>query len=203
MDDLILIGISGGRGAGKSTISNLLVDFLQNSKLITCDSYMNEYSKKLEEDIFKKLDIKKDSNIFSYNYYFENYENMKTWIKVIEKDVINQVDNEIKRNIDKKFIIVDWCFLPLCDFFNKCDFNICVKTNFDIREKRLTERILKKDDKTDCSIDLYTPENFKRTIELTDFSEKGFDFDYYINNDSTLEILNKKVKEIVDNICAN
>ena len=164
---------------------------------------MNEYSKKLEEDIFKKLDIKKDSNIFSYNYYFENYENMKTWIKVIEKDVINQVENEIKRNIDKKFIIVDWCFLPLCDFFNKCDFNICVKTNFDIREKRLTERILNKDDKTDCSIDLYTPENFKRTIELTDYSEKGFDFDYYINNDSTLEILNKKVKDIVDNICAN
>ena len=32
MNNFILIGISGGRGAGKSTVSKLLVDFLPNSK---------------------------------------------------------------------------------------------------------------------------------------------------------------------------
>ena len=199
----MIIGISGGRGAGKSTISQLLVNYLPNSKLIIGDSYMHTYSKILEKDIFKKLGIEKNPNIFSYNYYFDNEKNRNIWINTIEKDVINEIENEITVNEDistNHYIIIDWCFLPLCDFFKRCDFNICIDTRFDIREKRLMNRLLNKSDKTDTSVDLYTPEGLRKSIMYTDLSKDGFKFDYYINNNSTIEVLNDNVKELANNI---
>ena len=201
----MIIGISGGRGAGKSTISRKLIEKLPDSKLIICDNYMHEYSRKLEREIFERLQIKKDPKIFSYNYFFSNFENVNIWVKTIEEYVVAEIEQEIIRNQDKQYIIVDWCFLPLCDFFDKCDLNICINTNIKIREKRLTERLINKDksehNRNDTPLNLYTKDMYIKSIEYTDLSNKGFEFDYYINNNFTIEDLNQSVQEVVNQIC--
>lgn len=202
----MIIGIcGGGRGAGKSTISRLLEEYIPNSILISCDKYMHEYSEKLENQIFKKLKIEKNPNIFRYNYFFQSYNNVTKWIKTIENPVIEEITEEIRQNEDK-IIIIEWCFLPLCDFFNKCNIKICVNADYSIREQRLKNRLLNKDksiyDKNDIAINKYTPKMLEKSLELTDFTDKGFEFDYYINNNSSFEILKENVKDIAHKIIA-
>ncbi len=51
-------------------------------------------------------------------------------------------ENDIKkRGEGKDYIIVDWVFLPLCDWSKHCDETICVVANHDLRLERLTKRL--------------------------------------------------------------
>lgn len=50
----MIIGVFGGSGCGKSTISRILADRLPNSLLINGDIFMHAISKQLEEEILKK-----------------------------------------------------------------------------------------------------------------------------------------------------
>lgn len=138
----MLIGVSGGSGVGKSTLSRRLAEILPNSILINGDIFMHTRSKELEEKILERIGKKKDEKVFSYNYYLESFENTKIWAKTIEKEVIKDIENAIKKRGDgKDYIIVDWVFLPLCKCFELCDETICVIANYDLRLERLTKRL--------------------------------------------------------------
>lgn len=76
----MIIAVSGGSGVGKSTLSRKLAEVLPNSLLINGDIFMHGRSKEFEEEILKNIGRKKDSNIFSYNYYLESFENTKIWV---------------------------------------------------------------------------------------------------------------------------
>lgn len=138
----MLIGVSGGSGVGKSTLSRRLAEILPNSILVNGDIYMHARSKELENEIFARIGKKKDQNMFSYNYYLDSFENTKIWVDTIEKKVIEDIENDIKkRGESKDYIIVDWVFLPLCDWSKHCDETICVVANHDLRLERLTKRL--------------------------------------------------------------
>ena len=138
----MLIGVSGGSGVGKSTLSRRWEEILPNSVLNKGDIFMNDRRKEVEEKILEKIGKKKDEKIFSYNYYLETFENTKIWAKTIEKEVIKDIENEIKKHGDgKDYIIVDWVFLPLCKWFENCDETICVVANHNLRLERLTKRL--------------------------------------------------------------
>ena len=70
---MMIIGISGGRGAGKSTLCRKLAEILPNSLLIIVDNYMHEISGKQEKKIFNKLGIEKNPQICCYNYFFKDF----------------------------------------------------------------------------------------------------------------------------------
>lgn len=203
----MIIGISGGSGAGKSTLSRKLLELLPNSLLVIVDNYMREITRKMEKQIFEKIGIEKDNpNISSINYYFANYENVKTWISTIERDVINRIKQEIENNGKmKQYILVDWCFLPLSDFFKKCDYTVYVASDDDKREKRLTERFLNKDkwihnNLDSISLSSYKPDIFKNRIKYTNLINYGFEFDYYINNNSTIEDFYNNINQLSNKI---
>lgn len=203
----MIIGISGGRGAGKSTLCRKLAEILPNSKLIIADNYMHESSKKLETEIFKKLGIEKDPDIFGYNYYFENYKNVEIWISTIKDEVVRNIQKDIEDNKDKKYILIDWCFLPLCNVFDKCDYKICVTGEYKHREERLTERLINKNNsehnRNDISLSLYMPDRYLNSIKFTDLSDKGYHFDYNVKNDSNIEEYYDKINELADVILSN
>ena len=64
----MIIGISGGSGVGKTTLSRRIAEILPNSLLINGDIFMHARSKQLEEKILSNIGVQKESNIFSYNY---------------------------------------------------------------------------------------------------------------------------------------
>lgn len=198
----MIIGISGGRGAGKSTLSRKLAEILPNSLLIIVDDYMHESSKNLEVQIFNNLGIKKEPKIFSYNYFFKDFESVKVWISTIEDEVINRIETEIDNNINKEYIIIDWCFLPLCKFFNKCDYKICLTADYKTRENRVTKRLLYKDvslyNRNDIPLTNYTPAMYENSIRYTDLSGLGYKFDYNLQNNSTMQDFNMKINQLAE-----
>ena len=69
----MIIGVFGGSGCGKSTISRILADRLPNSLLINGDIFMHAISKQLEKEILKKINVVKEEKVFSYNYYLDSF----------------------------------------------------------------------------------------------------------------------------------
>jgi dephospho-CoA kinase len=158
----MLIGVSGGSGVGKSTLSRRLAEILPNSILINGDIFMHARSKLLEKQILEKIGTEKNNEVFSYNYYLSSFENTKIWVETIEEDVIKDIENEIKKHGNgKDYIIVDWVFLPLCKLFKYCDETICVVSNYELRLERLTKRLQDKSiyNEGDRSYWSYKPRN--------------------------------------------
>lgn len=201
-----IIGVTGGCGAGKSTVSKRLEEILPNSLLIKADVFMLEESDKLENDILKSIGREKDENVYSFNYYHESLENIKTWVSVIEKDVIEQIENIIKTEKDKKdYIIIDWVFLPLCKIFKECDYTVCIKAESGKRLERLINRLK---DRTiykefNGSYWSYKPEILEKRVKYTALNDFGYKSNYEISNEGNLDVLYGKVDKIVSEMKLN
>lgn len=195
-----IIGVTGGCGAGKSTVSKRLEEILPNALLIKGDVFMLAESDKLEDDILKSIGRKKDENVYSFNYYHESLENIKKWVNVIEKNVIEQIENIIENEKEKKdYIIVDWVFLPLCKVFEKCDYTVCIKADSDKRLERLINRLK---DRTiykefKGSYWSYKPEILEKRVIYTALNDFGYKSKYEISNEGNLDTLYEKIDEIV------
>lgn len=198
-----IIGVSGGSGAGKSTVSKRLAEKLPNSLLINLDNFMHEESIRLEDEILKKLNKPKDEKIYSYNYYHETLETIKIWVNMIKDGVIKKVESVIKNEgVKKDYIIIDWVFLPLCNFFTKCDFTVCITADYEMRLKRLINRLK---DRTiykefNGSYWSYKPEIIETRVKYTALNNFGYKSKYEICNDGELDNLYKKVDEFLNNV---
>lgn len=195
----MIIAVSGGSGVGKSTLSRKLAEVLPNSLLINGDIFMHGRSKEFEEEILKNIGRKKDSNIFSYNYYLESFENTKIWVKTIEKFVISDIEETIKQESkDKEYVIVDWVFLPLCEWFENCDTSICVTSNYDTRLVRLTKRLQDKSiyNEGDRSFWSYKPGIIEKRLDYTTLNERGYVSKYYISNDGDIKTLDENIEKL-------
>lgn len=195
-----IIGVSGGSGAGKSTVSEKLEEMLPNSIRINGDFFMHQESEKLEEEVFKKLGIKKDKDVFSYNYFLDSFDNVKVWVDTMKDSVINRAKEMIEKEYkDKEYVIFDWVFLPMCDYFKNCDYTICVNTDYEKRLERLTKRL---QDKTvyndgDRSFWSYKPGVIEKRLKFTELNKLVYDPECEIENDGNMEELDKKIKYMV------
>lgn len=181
-----IIGVAGGSGTGKTTLSKRLFELLPNSLLITGDTILIDEMVKLEEKSLQELGLKKDKNIDSLNHYHASLENLKTWISVVESNVVSRMKDTIKNEgKDKDYIILDWCFLPLCKSIDFCNTTICVTANFDTRLVRLIARL--KDPTTPGSYEIYKPGVLEKRVKYTAFNEIGYKFDHYVSNNGNLE----------------
>lgn len=202
----MIIGISGGSGVGKTTLSRRIAEILPNSLLINGDIFMHARSKQLEEKILSNIGVKKESNIFSYNYYLESFENTKTWVETIENEVISDIKNVIiEKGKNKEYIIVDWVFLPLCKWFRKCDTSICVTSNYNLRLKRLSKRLQDKSiyNEGDRSFWSYKPGIIEKRLYYTTLNERGYKSNYYVSNDGNIEALYNNIDILIDKIVKN
>ena len=202
----MLIGICGGSGAGKSTTARILADIIPNSQLIVVDVLMHKYSFQYEDIILKRMHITKDYNVHCYNYFHDSFDNIKIWIGTIKDYVVADINKLIKENPDKNYII-DWCYLPLCNFYEKCDFTICVKSDFNDRKKRLTNRLANlnnsEHDKYNIPYSMWTTKAYDKRIEYSDLSTQGYPFDYYLYNNSTIENLTFEINNLAQKLIHN
>lgn len=192
-----IVGVSGGSGAGKSTVSRELANILPNSLFIDVDPYFREATDKLEDKIFEKIGMKKEGNVLSYNYFFASFESMNTWIDVIKDSVVQSINCAVEKyGKDKDYIIVDWCFLPMCEYFSKC-----VKADYEKRFERLTNRMK--------TIEEYSVEKgpsfweykqwaFENRVKFSAINDYGYNSQYEIVNDKDIYNLSEKIKAFAD-----
>ena len=183
----MLIGICGKSGSGKSTISNIIKDYFDNTVIIDIDkigheSYnddqvINNMINSFGIGIIKdnRVDRKKLSEIV-----FNSKEEMKKLEEVTWSYMEKRID-EIINNNRNKVIILDWQLLPLTKFFKMCDYRILLDIPYEIRKKRVLTR------------DGITEEKFDER-EKASVKYNYDDFDFIIKNQNVNQI-RKMVKK--------
>lgn len=194
-----IIGVSGGSGAGKSTVSRGLAKVLPNSLFIDVDPFFREVTDELEEKIFKRINVKKEDNVLNYNYFFESLEAMNVWIDVIKDKVSQKIEEAVEmESKNKDYIIVDWCYLPMCDYFEKCDYTLCVKADEKLRYTRLSNRMKAIDGysiEKGPSFWEYKQSSFENRVKFSAINDYGYKSQYEIVNGGTLEDLQNSIEE--------
>lgn len=193
-----IIGISGGSGAGKSLCTRMLNDKLPNSVIINADDEMMKLLQDYDDELFKRLGYSKEKGVFSSNYFFKTYDNMLTFIDVINKPMCSYIRRKIQENSGANIILVDWAFLPLCDFFGECSSTIFVNAEDNERLNRITSRLAEETVyRLEGSVlNRYLPGILENRIKFTSFDKAGYHFDYVIDNSGSLEDLDKMTSKL-------
>jgi len=180
---MIIIGITGKSGSGKSTICRALANKLDGKiidfddishKCLAQQSIIDFVSETFGKDIINnngEIDRKKLGEIV-----FCNTAHMNTLNDVVYKEMIKIIDNIIKYS-NKRYLILDYLLLPQTKYFDKCNYKILVNASIKTRFERVMER-------DGLTLDYIT----KRENNSIDFKEN--DFDIVINNDGTKDLQN-------------
>lgn len=191
-----VIGITGGIGSGKSTVSRILSEKL-NAPILDADKIAKEainspeiiskIKKFFGESIFDNpqlINREKLSDIV-----FSNENKLLELNKIIHPYVIEEIEkkvNELKQ--DNEYIILD-VPLPNESFINLSDKIIVVVANEETRIKRVMTRSNLSEDSVKKRIEKQMPvENY---IKLADF---------LIKNNGSMEELSEKIEEICKKI---
>tara|TARA_A100001234_G_C12498036_1_gene330665 strand:+ start:113 stop:685 length:573 start_codon:yes stop_codon:yes gene_type:complete len=185
---MIRIGILGDIGSGKSFVANLF-----GFPVFNADEEVSKLYKK-EKKVFTKLKKKLPDYIFSFpikkkeisKAILANNSNLKKIIKIVHPEIQNKMKLFIKKNRNKKIVILDIPLLLENKINDKNDILIFVQSKKSEILKRLKKRenfnsrILKK---------------FKNTQLPLDYKKKRSHF--IIKNDFTKKSLKKSIKLIL------
>jgi len=189
---MILMGIVGGSGTGKSTVTNFLKEKMPDCVTINLDDYMRKYWEEYKEEIISNLNLKIETE-FWHAYLIKDIDTVKKWASIIEKDIEKSIRNVISENRDAKIIILDWAFLPLFPIYNECDITIFVKCDLDIKLNRLTKKLKKKG-----TLGRWNVQTLLDRLENTSLEEWGYLATYTISNNGTLDELENNVNYVKD-----
>lgn len=189
----MLIGVTGGSGSGKSTVTNFLKEKIPNCIAINLDEFMRKHCNEHREEIISKLDLNIGNDHWS-THLVNNYEDIKKWVGIIEKDIEKSIRKIILENKENdKNIILDWAFLSLLPIYDECGFSVLVKCDLNTKLERLTER-LEKHSKLDKWNHVLT-----QRLKNTALDEFGHSATYIISNNGTLEELEQNIDGILGN----
>lgn len=188
---MVLIGITGGSGTGKSTVTNLLKEKISDCITINLDEFMRKHCNDRREEIISKLNLHIGNDHWS-THLVNSYEDIRNWVSIVESDIEKSVRNIILENKDSvKVIILDWAFLALLPIYNECDFSILVKCDLDTKLDRLTKRLEK-----NSKLDKWNHSLLER-LNNTALDEFGHSATYLISNNGTLDDLKNNVECIL------
>ena len=180
---MMIIGVTGGSGTGKSTVTSLLKEKLCDCVTINFDEYMRKYCNEHREEIISKLNLEIGGEHWS-THLVNNYEDIEKWVGIIENDIEKSVRNIISENKNvANVIILDWAFLPLLPIYNECDFSIMVNCDLDIKLNRLIKRLEK-----NSKLDKWNEVLLER-LKNTALDEFGHFATYIVSNNGTLDDL--------------
>ena len=191
---MIRIGILGDIGSGKSFVANLF-----GFPVFNADEEVSKLYKK-EKKVFNKLKKRLPDYIFSFpikkkeisKAILANNSNLKKIIKIVHPEIQNKMKLFIKKNRNKKIVILDIPLLLENKINDKNDILIFVQSKKSEILKRLKKRenfnsrILKK---------------FKNFQLPLDYKKKKSHF--IIKNDFTKKSLKKSIKLILIKIFLN
>ena len=187
----MLIGITGGSGSGKSTVSKYLLTKLGNAKRITVDNIMEK-----NLVILYGKDIMKEFNQKEYNpiELFESIEAVNKWMNICGENIYYEIEELIEKYSSKyENIIVDFCFLPMLDTWDECDMTINVKADTDIRYDRLKQRLIN----TCYAYEWINEISLSNRLKATSLDEYGYKSQYTVYNNGSYEELTKQVDEVL------
>jgi len=175
-----IIGLTGGIGSGKSTVSKILL----SHKIPVYDSdsrakYLMNSSLELKNEIIENfgknsyINNKLDKNYIS-DIIFNNKFKMNK-INLLVHPFVYQDFNKWKKNIFSKYVFFESALIFETGSYKTNDFNILVVSDINERIKRVVKRDCL--NKKDVLIRIKNQWNDKKKIPLSDYVIKNISFD--------------------------
>lgn len=192
----MILGLTGGIGTGKSTVANMLkgkgipvVDTdLISREVIEYPEIIEKIKLEISNEVFdfnNKLDRKKMSEIV-----FENQEKLKKLNKIMHPEILKKMWDEVEElKKNHKIIVVDVPLLFEINMEKEVDKILLIYASKEIQLKRIMERDGRTREEAVKIISSQMPLYKKR--------EKS---DYIIQNDDSLEKLEKNLDKIVQKL---
>lgn len=187
-----IIGIFGGSGSGKTTVTQMLHKKTNNSIILALDAFMHKHFDEHKQEILDRLNVKEDENIWWYNYILSSIDNAKKAINIIEPYIEEDIAKCIIENKKYDLIIIDWAFLPLISTFTNCDFAISISSDLDTKINRLSARL-----DANNKLQKWPKSALIERINNTSLNQFGYKAKYDIKNSGTLEELSNNLNKIL------
>ena len=188
---MIRIGILGEIGSGKSYVANNF-----GYPVFNADREVNKLYKK-NKKIFQKLNKKLPNHIFSFpidkseitKAILSNKENFKKIINIVHKEIRKRMKLFLRKNRNKKIVILDIPLLLENKIANKRDILIYVDSKKTEIEKRLKNR---------SNFNRKLINKFRKIQFSTNYKKRKSDF--IIINDFKNKSVKKSIKNILEKI---
>ena len=188
---MIRIGILGDIGSGKSYVSNCFGYPVFNADLEVSKIYKNN------KKVFYKLKKKLPKHISSFpidkneivRAILNNKSNLKKIIKIVHEEIRKKMNLFLKKNINKKIVVLDIPLLLENNINKKNDILVFVQSNKKDVQKRLKKR-------ANFNKSLFI--KFKKIQLPLDYKKKKSDF--IIKNNFTKRTVKHSIKKIVNQL---
>lgn len=182
---MVVIGITGGSGCGKSTISEIISSKFEKCKIVHFDKIHTQVDERHKDEIIKALGID-EKNEYWVKCIHKSLDNMKKSIIITKDDLtyeIQKIINESKDDYD--ILIIDWFLFPLIEFYDNCDITITIKAKMENKYDRLKKRLIEAGEWEFWK----NEEDFNNRLTLSCLDGIDYHSDYVISNDGTTEEL--------------
>tara|TARA_X000000368_G_C22941800_1_gene672530 strand:+ start:415 stop:984 length:570 start_codon:yes stop_codon:yes gene_type:complete len=185
---MIRIGILGDMGSGKSYVANNF-----GYPVFNADNEVSKLYKK-NKKIFRILNKKLPNHILSFpidklevtKAILINKSNLKKIIKIVHDEIRKKMKFFIKKNKNKKIVVLDIPLLLENKINNKSDILVFVESRKEDVEKRIKKR---------ASFNRRLFNKFKKIQYSKSYKKKKSDF--IIKNDFTKKSVKKGIKDIL------
>jgi dephospho-CoA kinase len=214
---MYVIGIAGGTGSGKSTLSRILHEKIPESIIIDGDVFMNStldicgcfFSRLLGENLAWD-----DEWRVKVNYFSEHPERISEAIAIAmrytdhsggaeltgyDKNLVSAIEiarahisGSLSRQLESlpaktRAVIIDWANLPALELWKTCDLRIIVTADDDQRFSRVRNR---------CGSRAFTDEELRNLVRYATLPYDQIDCDLRVHND-TLETLERTADGVI------
>ena len=188
---MIRIGILGDMGSGKSYVANNF-----GYPVFNADNEVSKLYKK-NKKIFRKLNKKLPNHILSFpidkievtKAILTNKSNLKKIIKIVHDEIRKKMKLFIKKNKNKKIVVLDIPLLLENKINNKSDILVFVESRKEEIEKRIKKRV-------NFNRELFN--KFKKIQYNKSYKKRKSDF--IIKNDFTKKSVKRGIRNILDKI---
>ena len=188
---MIRIGILGDMGSGKSYVANNF-----GYPVFNADNEVSKLYKK-NKKIFRKLNKKLPNHILSFpidkievtKAILTNKSNLKKIIKIVHDEIRKKIKLFIKKNKNKKIVVLDIPLLLENKINNKSDILVFVESRKEEIEKRIKKRV-------NFNRELFN--KFKKIQYSKSYKKRKSDF--IIKNDFTKKSVKRGIRNILDKI---
>jgi len=190
---MILIGITGVIGSGKTTVSSMLAK--HGYKVIDLDKIAKQSldKREIKEKIAKMFgcDVLKEGRLdieMLRNMVFKDERNVEKLESIVHPEIAQKTKMQIERfkHMGEKALIIDGPLIFEKGMYKELDKNVVVSTSRDMIYERLKRRGMDRED-IDRRLGLQMPLEEKERLA-----------DYVIRNDGDIERLEKEVMKFIE-----